>query len=260
MHPEWNSFDEDSLQYTETVFKFDSLESSHPVSIKIDNPNEILSFFDDISYEKGSSVIRMMYLFLGHDVFFGGVANYLEKYQFGNAEQDNLWDALNEAAQHHKILDENVTVKQVMDTWTLQTGYPIVNITRNYENNSAKVNQYRFLLKPNKTRKLSSDRDAPCWYVPLSYTTEQELNFNRTEPKTWLQCDSENKSIEREIVNLPEHDTWVLFNIKLSGIYRVTYDENNWNLLTRQLMGPDYSKIPALNRAALLNDAFSLAW
>lgn len=259
LHPEWNSFDQDSLEDTGSVFKFDTLKSSHPVSIQIDNPYEILSYFDDISYEKGSSVIRMMHLFLGHDVFFDGVANYLDKYRFDNAEQDDLWDALNEAAQHHGKLNENFTVKQIMDTWTLQTGYPIINITRNYENNSAKINQYRFLLEPNKTRKLS-DRDGPCWYVPLSYTTEQELNFNRTEPKTWLQCDSDYKSIENEIVDLPEHDKWIIFNIKLSGIYRVTYDDNNWNLLTRQLIGPDFSKIPTLNRATLINDAFSLAW
>lgn len=259
LHPEWNSFEEESLDNTDSVFKFDALKSSHPVSVQIGNPNQISAIFDRISYDKGSSIIRMMHLFLGHEVFFGGIANYLNKYRYNNAEQNNLWDALTEEAHRNEVLEKDVTVKQIMDTWTLQTGYPIVNVTRNYENNSAIVTQYRFLIEPSVSRKLS-DSDAPCWYVPLSYTTEQELDFNTTEPKTWLQCDSENKPIEKEIFDLPEDDEWILFNIQLAGLYKVRYDENNWNLLIKQLTGPEYLKISTLNRAALINDALDLAW
>ena len=32
-----------------------------------------------------------------------------------------------------------------MDTWTLQMGYPVVTVTRNYLNNSMKIKQTRFL-------------------------------------------------------------------------------------------------------------------
>lgn len=259
LHPEWNSFEEESLDNTDSVFKFDALKSSHPVSVEIGNPNQISTIFDRISYDKGSSIIRMMHLFLGHDVFFGGIANYLNTYRYNNAEQNNLWNALTEEAHRNEVLEEDVTVKQIMDTWTLQTGYPIVNITRNYGNNSAIVTQYRFLIEPSESRKLS-DSDVPCWYVPLSYTTEEELDFNTTEPKTWLQCDAENKPIEKEIFDLPESDEWILFNIQLAGLYKVRYDENNWNLLIKQLTGPEYLKISTLNRAALINDALDLAW
>ena len=35
-------------------------------------------------------------------------------------------------------------VKTVMDTWTLQSGFPVVRVTRNYEENKATVQQNKF--------------------------------------------------------------------------------------------------------------------
>lgn len=258
LHPEWNSFQEDALVNTMSVFSFDALKSSHPVSVQIGNPSQISAIFDRISYDKGSSIIRMMHLFLGDEVFFGGVSNYLKKYQYNNAEQDNLWEALTEIAHKHETLESNLTVKRIMDSWTLQTGYPIITITRNYENNSAEVRQHRFFSDPSQTKAVNLNN--PCWWVPLSYTTEQELDFNTTEPKTWLECDENNVAIDKEIIDLPEKDEWVLFNVQLAGLYKVRYDEKNWNLLIEQLIGSEFEKINTLNRAALINDALDLAW
>lgn len=53
LHPEWNSFQEESFINIESVFELDSLKSSHPVSVKIENPAQISSIFDRISYNKG---------------------------------------------------------------------------------------------------------------------------------------------------------------------------------------------------------------
>ena len=38
-------------------------------------------------------------------------------------------------------LPEAVTVKEIMDTWTLQMGFPVVNVERNYDDNTADVDQ-----------------------------------------------------------------------------------------------------------------------
>lgn len=143
LHPEWNAFQEESLENTVSVFEFDAMKSSHPVSVPIANPNQISSIFDRISYDKGvmilifyvchffhvhfffefqSTIIRMMHLFLGHEVFFGGISNYLNMYRYNNAEQDNLWEALTQEAHKNEVLEDHITVKDIMDTWTLQTG------------------------------------------------------------------------------------------------------------------------------------------
>ena len=51
------------------VFKLDSLQSSHPISIPVGHPDEIGEIFDKISYKKGASIIRMMDNFLTTDTF-----------------------------------------------------------------------------------------------------------------------------------------------------------------------------------------------
>lgn len=258
LHPEWNSFQEESLVNTMDVFNFDALKSSHPVSVQIGNPSQISTIFDRISYEKGSSIIRMMHLFLGDEVFFGGVGNYLQKYKYNNAEQDNLWESLTEEAHKHETLDKTLSIKTIMDTWTKQTGYPIIIVTRNYNNNSAEIVQRRFLTDP--TQPKLTDNENPCWWVPLSFTTGEELDFNTTEPKAWLECDVNGVAVAKELIDLPEPDEWILFNVQISGLYKVKYDEKNWNLLIEQLTGSEYGKIATLNRAELINDALDLAW
>ncbi len=65
----------------------DSLQSSHPISVPVNHPDEINEIFDSISYGKGASVIRMMANFLGLETFNGGITNYLNMHKYGNAKQ-----------------------------------------------------------------------------------------------------------------------------------------------------------------------------
>ena len=84
----------------------------------------------------------MMHLFLG-DSFRLGVTKYLKKHRYGNAEQDDLWAALTKQAHDDGSLDNSLSVKEVMDTWTLQTGYPLVTVVRDYDKGTAKLTQVR---------------------------------------------------------------------------------------------------------------------
>lgn len=47
--------------------------------------------------------------------------------------QSDLWVAQTEEARINKVLSDDVDVKTVMESWTLQTGYPGITVTRNYE-------------------------------------------------------------------------------------------------------------------------------
>lgn len=89
----------------------------------------------------GASVIRMMNHFLGEETFKHGLTNYLEVHKFSNARQDDLWQQLTLQAHLDGSLPLHMTVKEIMDTWTLQTGYPVVTVTRNYFNVSAYISQ-----------------------------------------------------------------------------------------------------------------------
>jgi aminopeptidase N len=126
----------------------DALESSHPVSVVVHHPSEIAEIFDVISYQKGAAIIRMLASFIGEDNFKKALFNFLDKRyvkmtnnkypfpsticllhllfvslssQYGNAVQDDLWNAFdNQAKVDHIILPANV--KTIMDTWTLKMG------------------------------------------------------------------------------------------------------------------------------------------
>ena len=54
------------------ALSYDSLPSSHPISVTVTVPSQIKEIFDTISYSKGSSVIRMMANFLKVETFNKG--------------------------------------------------------------------------------------------------------------------------------------------------------------------------------------------
>lgn len=55
--------------------------------------------------------------------------------------QDDLWQYLTVAAHKDGTLPEDLSVKVIMDTWTLQKGYPVVHVTRSADGTSATVSQ-----------------------------------------------------------------------------------------------------------------------
>ena len=65
-----DSFFSDKIEALEV----DSLESSHPINTQVNDPNEINSIFDTITYDKGSSMLRMLTAFLGVRTFTTAVS------------------------------------------------------------------------------------------------------------------------------------------------------------------------------------------
>ena len=72
---------------------------------------------------------------------------------------------------------------------------------------------------------------------------------------------SENKTPKmKKIENLPDKDSWVIFNIQLAGLYKIKYDRRNYKLIVRTLNSDQFKKIDIINRAQLIDDAMDLAW
>jgi len=96
--------------------------------------------------------------------------------------------------------------------------------------------------------------------VPLSYTTQEERDFNNTSPKAWMECNETGDSLPRTIKDLPGPDQWVIFNNQLSAPYKVNYDAQNWKLLIETLNSDEYQTIHVVNRAQLIDDVLYFAW
>ena len=192
---------------------------------------------------KGASIVRMIYTILNESTFFLGISNYLNNFKYGTVVQDQLWTFLTNVTS--PSLFGGYTLKAIMDTWTLQEGYPLLTITRNYANNSALLSQKRFLLEPH-SNPFTLLRFQ--WYIPFNYMNTFQLSF-----LDWL---VPNQTLT--INDIASSDEWIIFNVHEFGFYRVNYDEQNWQLLTSKLK-TDRSRLSTVTRAQLIDDAFNLA-
>ncbi|KAJ8889375.1 hypothetical protein PR048_008874 [Dryococelus australis] len=264
VEPSWKLEQQFVPLQVQTALLTDSLESSHPLSSHVDTPSSVSSIFSTITYNKGASVIRMMEHFLTKDTFRKGLNRYLTRHANSTAVPDYLFTAMQE--QYDEDTENETTaaiptvyrnlpifVKTIMDTWTLQKGYPVITITRSYTASTATITQRRFLLRRDSG---STDTHTYRWWVPLTYTTQASPNFTSTTADYWLT----GLQVSSWTINLPaRQNQWVLFNIQQTGFYRVNYDDRNWALLADYLDSEYYDEIHVLNRAQLLDDAFALA-
>lgn len=221
----------------------DSDLSSHPISHKVADSAEIRRIFDPISYSKGASIIRMMQAFLGEDAFKDALRKYLRDFQYSNAVQDDLWNVMTEIGHKYGTLPQDLTVKTIMDTWTLQAGYPLLSVTRN--GSTLTLSQQRYLLPcVNKS-------DTQMWHIPITYVTQSNPTQNTTVTQHWLK-NFDNLTLTNAVDTDPKH--WYYFNAQRSGYYRVNYDYKSWVALAN-----NYDQLPGVVIAQLMDDALNLA-
>ncbi|NWI91791.1 AMPE aminopeptidase, partial [Pitta sordida] len=232
--PEWQMLEQVLIDDVLPVLKDDSLLSSHPIVVDVSSPAEITSVFDGISYSKGASILRMIQDWITPELFQKGCQVYLQKYHFQNAKTQQFWEALEEAS--------NKPVKEVMDTWTRQMGYPVLEMR-----NQSLFTQKRFVLDANANASHPPSDLEYKWNIPVKWKHGNSTNYilyNASEPT----------GIEIETSS----DTFVNINPDHIGFYRVNYDSENWAKLST-LLSLDHKNFSAADRAGILDDAFSLA-
>lgn len=201
----WNKFMENEYM---TALELDSLETSHPVEIHIQKAKDVQQIFDAISYSKGACLIRFLVNYIGMDEFRSGIQIYLKKHQYKNTISDDLWDAF------------GPNIKNLMQCWIKQTGYPIVCVYWNGRNIT--ISQSRFYEHgPNLLcEKKTSDS---CWIIPI------ELRYN--DSNIYLLLD---KNIKTFFLNNDiNFDGNIMIDPKKIGFYRVKYvTYSNINNLT----------------------------
>ena len=209
----------------EAAMEGDARSTTHPIQQPIKTEVEANSAFDDITYRKGMSFIRMLESFLGEDVFRDGIRKYIAKHKLSNTTTTDLWNALGEAS--------GKPVVDIAAAWTQQPGFPVVKVARDPAGKIA-LTQERFTVHFDKAPPLE-------WKIPLTYRVPGE-------PAAGLLMTS--KSVE-----LPNGsgDRAIKLNVEGAGNYRVQYDEASWKLLLA-----DLPKLSVADRVNLLSDAWAL--
>jgi puromycin-sensitive aminopeptidase len=120
LFPDWGVWALFSSSVQSAAFHLDAMASTHPVEVPVSHPDEINEIFDAISYNKGASLIRMLFDWLGHEAGFKGLSAYLREHAFKNTVTTQLWQALEAASGQ--------PVAAVMRRWTGTSGHPYLHI------------------------------------------------------------------------------------------------------------------------------------
>ena len=221
----WQGFVTDELQDGLTL---DSLRSSHPIEVPIKHASEIGQVFDQISYDKGSSVLRMISTSIGVGVFLKGVGAYLTKHAYRNTKTDDLWAALTEASGRN--------IEDFGQVWTKNVGHQVVTVTENH--GVVSVKQNRFL----RTGDVRDDEDQMLYPIFLNVRTLDGV-------------DSRSMLTEREsTIHVPIQNDFFKVNANHVGFYRTLYSPDRLLKLgeSKALLSPE-------DRAGLISDTAVLS-
>ncbi|MGI0011292.1 MAG: M1 family metallopeptidase, partial [Nitrosopumilaceae archaeon] len=194
-YPHWDLWDQFLIGETSGAMSLDALKTSHPIDVKVNKPSEVREIFDEISYNKGGSVLRMLENFLGEENFRKGLKNYLTKHKYGNATTEDLWNVLESVSKK--------PVRKMMNSWVRQVGYPIIEATA--KDSKLLLTQKRYLTeRDGKSQKGS-------WIIPVSIKTQDDLTF---------------KLMTRRSETVTLTADWFKLNAGQMGMYRVKYGDD----------------------------------
>ena len=253
LHPEWNA-NLDAVQATDQALTLDALLNTHPIRAKAETPEEINALFDPISYEKASSVLRMIESYVSPDVFRRGVNVYLRRFSYGNATAEDFWSAL--AAASGRPVDK------IMPTFVDQAGEPLLTVKTSCTNppevkapparkgkrsrrkpiqphpmTQVSVLQRRFWANP-----ADAVKKGQIWMVPVC------LKSGGAKPFCQI------LSLNDQTLPLTGCSPWVFVNGSAAGYYRTEYDKAD----LQKLITVAATELTTAERISLVRDQSAL--
>ncbi|KAG6551916.1 hypothetical protein Mapa_006533 [Marchantia paleacea] len=244
LFPEWRVWTQ-FVDQTVEAFRLDGLVESHPIEVEVGHVREIDEIFDAISYKKGASIIRMLQTYLTPDVFQKGLDEYIKKFAYKNAATEDLWGVLSDVSGE--------PVRELMDSWTSQKGFPV--LTAKVNGNSVVLEQSQFLS--------SGVAGKGEWVVPVtvavgSYDVSSSYLVRGKVSTVQLPAakpEASNVADGDDVTAVNEGTNWVKLNVGQTGFYRVQYDDE---LAKRLRSAIANSSIEATDRFGILEDTYAL--
>ncbi|BAB59956.1 tricorn protease interacting factor F3 [Thermoplasma volcanium GSS1] len=218
IHPEWQFWGDFFVSRTSGALRSDSLKNTHPIEVDVKDPDEISQIFDEISYGKGASILRMIEDYVGAEDFRKGISKYLKEHAYGNAEGSDLWNAIE--------TESGKPVNRIMEAWITKAGYPILKVSQ--DKTGIKVMQSRFFLGGGE----STDR----WPVPVKMRLNNGISQMLLEEESTVITD-------KDVIKL---------NADNLGFYRVNYDDETFSKIIENM-----DKLTPLDRVGLVDDLFA---
>ncbi|MBU6371348.1 MAG: M1 family metallopeptidase [Alphaproteobacteria bacterium] len=208
----------------------DSRAGTHPIVQKVDTIEEANLAFDDITYQKGQAIIRMLESHVGHDAFRDGVRAYMKAHAYGNTVTDDLWRAIETTSGQ--------PIREIADAYTRRAGVPLATVASapcapGATSAKVAIKQSRFAF--------DDTRGAGSWPLPLTVRA--------------LASDKTTRIVVRgdETIDVPGACGPVLINAGQNSYLRVAYAPAD-----RAALAGAFSKLPAVDQLGLLYDFLAL--
>ena len=229
-HPEWKPWLR-AAAGKEYAMRLDARATTHPIQMPVKTESEAGDAFDEITYQKGQAVIRMIEEWLGEEKFREGIRGYLKKHALSNTTTADLWAALGTAS--------GKDVREFAQDWTEQPGFPLVVVGRvtTTDPSTPVWTQMRFTVHQHEAPELR-------WMIPLTTAPAGDPQRALTE----LLAPGHFTYVRRD----PE--TVDIANVGGTGYYRVQYPEETFKRLLKTL-----AHMAEADRLTLLNDTWALA-
>uniref|UniRef100_A0A0N5B0I6 Aminopeptidase n=1 Tax=Syphacia muris TaxID=451379 RepID=A0A0N5B0I6_9BILA len=244
----------------------DALSASHPIY-----HNAVI--FDDITYKKGPSLLRMTEFLLGSKAFQEGLRDYLSTYKYHNAEHNMLFEKLTTAARNNNVLDwcnNPINVTEFLSPWILQKSFPLITISG--VNKTVTITQQPF----NDIQSLSSSEYNYSWPIPL-----YKKSYNNIAKYQWLvpgllniqsllssQCSTENRcssnntykcdNDQESATNSDDAIRWTMGNAEFRSFVRVDYDDVAFGNLLKHLNAKRDTDFGMNDKISLIADQIGL--
>lgn len=236
--PEYNIWSDFVTSSFLTALHLDSLHNSHPIEVVVKNAAEIDEIFDSISYQKGATVIRMLYSYIGDAAFRKGMEQYLKKFAYNNASTEDLWQSLEEAS--------GKPIGKIMSIWTAEKGFPWLSVSckKDGKSMSLTLRQEKFAADG----KVLEKEKSCLWKIPVSVFTGAD---HKLITKNLLM------ETKETVVTIDDVDNnWIKLNFGSINPFRTAYPPE---LMDR--FGPAIvsKHLPPLDRLGLQDDYFALS-
>jgi aminopeptidase N len=206
----------------------DALSSTHPIQQPVKTETEADSAFDEITYQKGQSFLRMLESYLGEEDFRTGIRSYIQAHKFSNSTTADLWNALGEASKK--------PVGALAASWTEQPGLPLVSVSAG--ETGLTTSQERFTVHQKISKPLE-------WKIPIAWRDVQAAAS--TSPRVSL--------LEQKSAVLPDVQPAQVVKLNAGdvGYFRVAYDGAHFEKLLSS--APQW---PEADKVNLLSDTWAL--
>lgn len=194
-------------------------------------------------YKKSSCVLDMLTSYIGGDAFLEGLRNYIQKFKYGNAEDNDLWESLAQASGRD--------VSVMMESWLSKEGFPLIEVCLDKLDNSLRLRQRKF---PIQAKGRLEETDS-LWQIPVPIIVSNEQNQLTVQI---LLNTSEAKVLLPDWFRGGEPGHWVKVNANFAGLFRVSYEDQLLEALRepieRKLLGPVDRMNVLDDCAALMNE------